>query len=80
MDKFVLWTDKGYLKGDLHHGVEFTEKENARQFTLDQAQIYKDSIRADLIEFFGVKELKWEYAEISESSVISDLKRKYNVK
>lgn len=62
MGNYVLWTNKGYLKGDVFHGVEFVDKANARQFTLDEAKLYKDSIYADLTEFFDVKLMKFENA------------------
>jgi hypothetical protein len=56
----VAKTDRGYIKGDLHSGVEFVDKENARQFTLEEASCYRDSIVADMFDFFDCKEFCFE--------------------
>lgn len=58
--KLVVWTDKGYLKGDIHQGVSFVEKDDASVFTEDQALIYRSSIADDLFEFYDVREMRFE--------------------
>ncbi|OHD25275.1 MAG: hypothetical protein A2Y34_03985 [Spirochaetes bacterium GWC1_27_15] len=49
---YVAVTDKGYIKGDNYQGVEFVGKENARQFTNQEAFIYRKSIAADMFDFY----------------------------
>lgn len=58
----VAKTDKGYIKGDIHVGIEFVDKENARQFTEREATTYRDSIVADMFDFYDCKEFCFEEA------------------
>lgn len=59
-EKYVIKTDKGYLKGDMCKGVEFVEKDQARIFNIHSLNAYWDSICSDLIQFYGVDELQSE--------------------
>jgi hypothetical protein len=49
---YVINTDQGYIKGDMHNGLYFTIKEEARQFTYEDIILYGDSIATDLFEFY----------------------------
>jgi hypothetical protein len=58
---YVVKTDRGYMGGDLHQGVTFyTTPDKARKFTLEEANLYRDSIFTDMFEFFDIEECCYE--------------------
>jgi len=57
---YVAVTDRGYIKGDIHQGVEFVDKESTRQFTEAEALLYEDSIGHDMFDFYECKEFWYE--------------------
>lgn len=59
----VVWTDKGYVKGDITNLEFVQEKNQARKFTNDEFFLYKDSIAQDLFDFFGCKKFGFEVLE-----------------
>jgi len=58
--KYVAVTDRGYIKGDNYQGVEFIDKENARQFTNEEVVVYGNSIAADMFDFYKCNEFWFE--------------------
>lgn len=46
---FIINTDQGYINGDLHNGLQFVEKENARTFTESELNNFKTY---DLITYY----------------------------
>jgi hypothetical protein len=53
---YVVKTEKGFVKGDMHTGIEFvTEMESARQFEYTEMLLYADSIVQDLRKFYKVQ-------------------------
>lgn len=49
---FVINTDQGYIKGQLHKNLMFTVKEDARQFTSEQIKAFGEGIAADLHDWY----------------------------
>ncbi len=57
---YVAKTDKGYIKGDIYKGVEFVDKDEARQFSLNEAHLYKDSMAQDMFDFYKCTRFQFE--------------------
>lgn len=60
MKKYIFWTDKGYIRGDLEKEIQFVDKSNARSFSEDEIHLYRESIVANVFEFYGCKEVRVE--------------------
>jgi hypothetical protein len=55
---YVVKTEKGFVKGDMHTGIEFVaEQELARQFEYDELILYADSMVQDLRQFYKVQSI-----------------------
>ena len=58
---YIINTDQGYIKGQFHAGLQFTEKWDARRFTYDELTTYKNEILNDLKEWYCCTEIQIEY-------------------
>ena len=61
--RYVIKTEKGYMKGSLRAGIEFVDKSEARIFDKLDMMAYRSSIVADLSDFYGIKTISLEELE-----------------
>jgi hypothetical protein len=49
---YIINTDQGYVSGTLHKNLNFTTKQDARQFTVEQINAFGEGIAADLHDWY----------------------------
>lgn len=57
---FIINTDQGYIKGELHNGLQFVEKEDARTFSNVEIELFADSMIEDLHTYYSCEKVEIE--------------------
>ena len=59
---YIINTDNGYItKGELHNGLQFGVKEDAKRFEYEWLALHKNELFNDLRKYYCCDEIQIEY-------------------